>query len=105
MPPCSKEFLDCSGRFQSDSLCMKQARRPISSNIVPATKAESPIARPVVERRPVRDREIEKDNSSAVGSSKSKGMTCSFCGKVFSHAPAHLQHERAHLQQQATKNP
>mmetsp|Transcript_22009 Transcript_22009/g.32323 ORF Transcript_22009/g.32323 Transcript_22009/m.32323 type:complete len:835 (+) Transcript_22009:1036-3540(+) len=81
------------------------ARRPIPSNIVPATKAESPIARPVVERRPVREREIEKDISSAVGSSKSKGMTCSFCGKVFSHAPAHLQHERAHLQQQATKNP
>jgi hypothetical protein len=38
-------------------------------------------------------------------SKNSKGLVCRFCGKAFTHAPAHLQHERAHLQQQETMNP
>ena len=70
-----------------------QARRPLPNN-----------TRPVVDRRVGREREREKEANSA-SSSKNKGMTCRFCGKVFTHAPAHLQHERAHLQQQETKNP
>mmetsp|Transcript_29975 Transcript_29975/g.96103 ORF Transcript_29975/g.96103 Transcript_29975/m.96103 type:complete len:462 (-) Transcript_29975:756-2141(-) len=36
---------------------------------------------------------------------KCRGLICRFCGKEFTHAPAHLQHERAHMQQQETKNP
>jgi hypothetical protein len=36
---------------------------------------------------------------------RARGLTCRFCGKAFTHAPAHLQHERAHLQQQETRNP
>lgn len=66
------------------------------------------IARPVVDRRTGSSREREKEASGAGSSSngsKNKGMSCRFCGKVFTHAPAHLQHERAHLQQQETKNP
>jgi hypothetical protein len=34
-----------------------------------------------------------------------KGLACRFCGKVFTHAPAHLQHERAHMQQQDVRCP
>jgi hypothetical protein len=66
------------------------------------------VARPVVDRRTGSSKEREKEASVAGGSSngsKNKGMSCRFCGKVFTHAPAHLQHERAHLQQQETKNP
>lgn len=90
-------------------------------------RAGRPVAntsRSAVDRRAGSSREREKEKeaigvvvatspaaattSSGGGggsSSKSKGMTCRFCGKVFTHAPAHLQHERAHLQQQETKNP
>ena len=82
----------------ADGLFVSQVRRPVLSTS--AAKPANP--QPVLDRRAGREREREKEEGS---SSKNKGMQCRFCGKVFTHAPAHLQHERAHLQQQETKNP
>ena len=71
------------------------ARRPVVS-----------AARPAVDRKMSKDKiRDQPDHVAGAMSGKLKDMTCRFCGKIFTHAPAHLQHERAHLQQQETKNP
>ena len=57
----------------------------------PPLPGKTPVARPL--------------HSADAPYGRARGLTCRFCGKAFTHAPAHLQHERAHLQQQETRNP